>query len=65
MLLNILTNDIECIRNPYCSPENVLDNPSYYDYESFEYNEKNDFDRRIVFFDLSRKIFWIERITLD
>ena len=65
MLLNILTNDIECISNPYCSPENVLDNPSYYDSESFEYNENYDFDRRIVSFDLSRKIFWIERSTLE
>lgn len=65
MLLNISTNDIECISNPYCSPENVLDNPSYYDSESFEYNENYDFDRRIVSFDLSRKIFWIERIVLE
>lgn len=65
MLLNILTNDIECISNPYCSPENVLDNPSYYDSESFEYNENHNFDRRIVSFDLSRKIFWIERTVLE
>ena len=65
MLLNIKTNDIECISNPYCSPENVLDNPSYYNSESFEYNENYDYDRRIVSFDLSRKIFWIERIVLE
>ena len=65
MLLNMLTNDIECISNPYCSPENILDNPSYYDPESSDYNKNCDFDRRIVSFDLSRKIFWIERSVLE
>ena len=65
MIMNTITREVECISNPYCSPENVLDNPSYYDSESFEYNENYNYDRRIVSFDLSRKIFWIERISLE
>lgn len=65
MIMDTLTNEVECISNPYCSPENVIDNPSFYDSESYNYNEKCDFDRRIVYFDLSRKIFWIERIALE
>ncbi|WP_461810954.1 tetratricopeptide repeat protein [Faecalimonas sp.] len=65
MIMNTLTNEVECISNPYCSPENVIDHPSYYNSESCDYNDKYDFNRRIVYFDLSRKIFWVERLVLE
>lgn len=65
MIMNTFTHEVDCISNPYCSPENVLDHPSYYDSESIDYNENYNFDRSVVSFDLSRKIFWIERISLE
>lgn len=61
MLLNLDNRHTECISNPYCNPEDVIDHPEVYDSESPVYNDKWDFDRNIVFFDLAREIFWVER----
>lgn len=61
MCLDLGTGVVECLSNPYCSPENVVDHPDIYDEESPNYNEQCSFDRNIVFFDLDRGIFWTER----
>lgn len=61
MLLQINSGFIECLSNPYCNPEKVIDDPDVYDEESLRYIKEHSYDRRIKFFDLNREIFWIER----
>lgn len=61
MMMDLMQDSVECISNPYCSPENIVDKPEVYDDESPEYNEKCSYNRHIVSFDLNRGIFWTER----
>ena len=42
MMLNLKSNRIECLSNPYCSVENVIDNPEVYSETSLEYNPEFD-----------------------
>lgn len=65
MIMDLMQNSVECISNPYCSPENIVNNSEVYDEESLEYNEKCSYDKNIVFFDLNRGIFWTERKAAD
>lgn len=58
MILDTTSNDIECISNPYCNMENVIISPDVYNTESNLYNDKCNFDRNIIFFDLNRNVFW-------
>jgi hypothetical protein len=61
MILDLVFGDVECLSNPYCSAENVVDNPKVYDSESPQYNSLCRYEREIKAFDLSRNIFWTER----
>lgn len=65
MILNKNSGMVECLSNPYCNPENVIYNPAIYDPEKPEYNDKCNFDRNIVFFDLTRLIFWTRRYVME
>lgn len=65
MILDLLWGTIECLSNPYCSPENVIDDPDIYYEENPRYNDKYNYDRKIVSFDLNRGIFWAERTSME
>ena len=61
MILHLNSGNVECLSNPYCSPENVVDNPAVYDEEDPRYEPNHAFDRNIVTFDFARGLFWTER----
>lgn len=61
MIFELLSGKTECLSNPYCNIENVIDNPEVYDDESPQYNQMCAYDRNITFFDFDRDIFWTER----
>lgn len=65
MVMDINTKAVECLSNPYCSPENIIDDPEVYDEESSRYNSRYNYDRNIVFFDLNRSIFWTRRYAME
>ncbi len=65
MLLDLHSKQIECLSNPYCNPESVVDDPDVYDENSPRYNEEYSYDRNIVSFDFGRGIFWTERIAWE
>lgn len=60
MILDLIENSVECLSNPYCSLENVIDNPEIYDPKSLKYDKRTEHNRSIKFFDLKRSIFWEE-----
>lgn len=65
MVLDLNTYLVESLSNPYCSPENVIDDPDVYDEENPRYNDRHDYDRDIVFFDMNRLIFWTRRYEIE
>lgn len=66
MILDLQIKYTECLSNPYCSPENVVDNPNVYDCESsFYIPGYDDYRRNIAFFDLDRDLFWVQRYAKD
>lgn len=65
MLLDLIRGTTESLSNPYCNPENILDDPEIYDEESGRYQENCRYDRKIISFDLNRGIFWTEREELN
>lgn len=65
MILNIDSGLVECISNPFCNPECVIDDPEIYGYENPRYNDQCNYDRNIVFFDLNRLVFWTCRYAME
>lgn len=66
MILDLQIKYTECLSNPYCSPENIVDNPDVYNCDSPFYIPKyDDYRRNIVFFDLDRGLFWVQRYAED
>jgi hypothetical protein len=58
MILDLAHKTVECLSNPYCSYENVIDDPEVYDTENPRYQSQCEYDRGIQSFDLNRGIFW-------
>ena len=65
MILDLNTMTTECISNPLCNPENIVDDPEIYDVDSPRYNSGCSYDRNIVSFDFNRNIFWTRRGVLE
>ena len=65
MILNLASGTTECLSNPYCSLENVVDAPYLYDEEDPRYHGQSTFDRNVVSLDFSRGIFWTEHRELE
>ncbi len=61
MLLDLKQGSIECLSNPYCSPENIVDHPAIYDCEGYDWREIRKHEREIVAVHMDRNIFWTRR----
>ena len=65
MIYDLANGSVECLSNPYCSLENIVDDPNVYDEDSARYNKNAYYRRNIVFIDLNRSIFWISHEDPD
>ena len=65
MIMNMIDYSMECLSNPYCNIENVVDQPDVYDEDSMQYNRYCNYSMRISFFDLDRGIFWTDRKAVE